>query len=60
MTIRDRIFELQDLKYKQFHSKLCPNNNNIIGVRIPVLKRFAKDLYKEDRDVINKIGDAYY
>ena len=60
MNIRDRIFELQDLKYKEFHSKLCPNVSNIIGVRVPVLRQFAKELYKEDNEVINKIGNKYY
>ena len=60
MKIRDKLFELQDLKYKEFHSGICPNNDNIIGIRVPVLKKLAKDLYKSDKDILTKIGDKYY
>ena len=45
--IRERILELADSKYKEFHSSLCPNTDNIIGVRIPVLRNLAKELLKE-------------
>lgn len=58
--IREKLFELQDLKYKNFHSNLCPNNDNIIGVKVPILKKFARELYKEDKEVLTKIGDTYY
>lgn len=58
--IRKRLFELQDLKYKEFHSNLCPNNDNIIGIRVPILKSFAKQLYKEDKNILNKLGNTYY
>ena len=33
-SIREKLFELQDKKYQEFHSKLCPNVNDIIGVRM--------------------------
>jgi len=39
-----RLFEMQDLKYKEFHSKLCPGTENIIGVQVPKLRKIAKDL----------------
>lgn len=35
---------MQDLKYKEFHSSLCPNVDNIIGVQIPKLRNIAKEL----------------
>lgn len=47
-TIRKRIIELSDEKYKKFSSSLCPNNDNIIGVRVPILRKFAKELLKEN------------
>ena len=58
--IRKKLFELQDLKYKEFHSNLCPNNDNIIGIRVPILKKFARELYKEDNNILTKLGDTYY
>lgn len=59
--IRKKIIELADLKYKEFHSSLCPKTDNIIGVRVPVLRNYAKDLAKQDyRKYLNDIGNDYY
>lgn len=43
--IREKIKQLADTKYKEFHSGLCPGTNNIIGVRVPVLRKLAKEIY---------------
>ena len=52
MTTKDievRLFELQDLKYRDFHSSLMPNvdKEKVIGVRTPLLRSYAKALTKE-------------
>ena len=46
--IRKHLFELQDLKYREFHSKLMPaiSEDVIIGIRTPVLRAYAKELIK--------------
>ena len=49
--IRNKLYEIQDLKYKEFHSSLCPNVDNIIGVQVPKLRTIAKQLVKEDKKV---------
>ena len=48
--IQKILFENQDLKYRDFHSKLMPTveKEKIIGVRIPILRSLAKDLYKTE------------
>ena len=48
MNIRNILFENADLKYKEFHSKLMPTvaPDNVIGVRIPVLRKIAKEFEK--------------
>lgn len=46
--IRRKIEELADEKYREFHTGLCPNSNEIIGVRVPVLRNFAKEIVKEE------------
>ena len=58
----NKLFELQDLKYKIFQSSLCPDVNTIIGVRIPVLRKYAKELLTEYylEDLLKDIGDNYY
>ena len=48
--VLSRLFENQDLEYRDFHSKLMPtvNKNRIIGVRTPVLRKIAKEFNKSD------------
>lgn len=58
--IREELFELQDKKYQEFHSKLCPNVEDIIGVRIPVLRRLAKQIAKENPKEFLEETPKYY
>lgn len=48
--IKNDLLSMQDKTYKDFHSKLMPtiNSNSIIGVRVPVLRDYAKKLFKEN------------
>lgn len=48
--IQKKLFELQDLKYKDFSAKLIPgiNPDSVIGVRTPALRSLAKELYKKE------------
>ena len=45
--IRNRLFELADPVYRDFQSSLIPNSDRdiFIGVRTPVLRAYAKELY---------------
>lgn len=62
--IQKQLFELQDLGYKEFHSKLMPTvcKDKIIGVRVPQLRKFAKELNKSDlkADFLNTLPHKYY
>ena len=44
--IRDRLFELQDTEYRDFHSRLMPTIDKelVIGVRMPQLRKLMKEL----------------
>lgn len=56
-----RFFDLQDKKYQEFHSKLCPNIDNIIGVRLPELRKIAKEIAKTDwQTFIKNVKNEYY
>lgn len=46
--IKEKIFELSDPEYQRFQRKLCPNINNIVGVRLPLLRKLAKEISKDD------------
>ena len=47
-TITDGLFALKDENYRRFHAKLIPDIpiDNIIGVRTPVLRKYAKEVAK--------------
>ena len=61
--ITERLLSLQDLKYKQFHSKLIPTVHPevIIGVRTPKLRELAKELKgTPEADAFLKTLPHYY
>lgn len=60
--IQNKLLLMQNLKYKEFHSQLCPGTNNIIGIRIPILRNYAKQLIKQYnyKELLNEIGNQYY
>ncbi|SFL75752.1 DNA alkylation repair protein [Pelosinus propionicus] len=60
-TIKERIRSLADEEYRQFQSKLVPGADNILGVRLPRLRKLAKELAKNDwRSTIAVVQDEYY
>ena len=46
--ILEKLFQIQDLKYREFHSRLMPTVSKelIIGVRTPDLRKLAKEISK--------------
>lgn len=60
--IKNDLIKLADKKYKEFHSGLCPGVDNILGIRVPVLREYAKNLVKEYtlEELIYNIDDEYY
>ena len=49
--IYDRLLDMQDLTYGDFVAKLLPTvpRERIIGVRLPALRKYAKELAKSER-----------
>ena len=62
--IQDILFEMQDVKYKEFIRKLIPtvDPNSVIGVRTPELRKLAKKLMKEGTyaDFLNHLPHSYF
>lgn len=60
--IKQELKQLADEKYKEFHKGLCPGTENILGIRVPVLRDYAKKLSKECeiRELLNCIDNEYY
>lgn len=62
-NIQKKLFQLQDVDYGDFHSKLMPNiaREKIIGIRVPVLRRFVKELSEaEKEDFLQQLPHTYY
>lgn len=61
--IEEKLFELQDKKYKDFHRKICNNSKlEIIGVRVPELRRLAQQIIAENefKDFLENEDIKYY
>ena len=60
-NVRKTLLALADEDYRIFHSKLVPGTENILGVRVPELRKLAKKLVKEDwREYFEAAPDMYY
>ena len=60
--ILKQLFELQDKKYQEFQKKLCPGTESIVGIRVPVLRNYAKELLKkyDFKELMECVNDNYY
>jgi len=62
--VRKDLFDMQDIAYRAFHSKLIPNVNPdvIIGVRTPALRKYAKKLSKTSQaeEYLTILPHTYY
>ena len=60
MNIEERLFALQDLKYREFHKSLVPTaaEDYIIGVRMPQLRALAKEI--EPQPFFDTLPHKYY
>lgn len=47
-SLQAELQALQDLQYQKFHSSLLPGVENIIGVRMPLLRKLAKEMLRDD------------
>ncbi|MDE5966263.1 MAG: DNA alkylation repair protein [Lachnospiraceae bacterium] len=62
--IKKRLFDLQDIEYKEFQTKLMPTveGDRVIGVRTPDLRRLAKELKgtEEAEAFLRDLPHLYY
>lgn len=60
-SLLNLLFKNQDKKYKLFNDKIINTNLNTIGVRVPILKKIAKKILKEDYKLfLNEVKNDYY
>lgn len=50
-----------DPSYREFNSKLIPGVENVLGIRIPVLRNIVKEMSEEEREVfLNSLPHKYH
>ncbi len=60
-TIKEQLLELADEKYQKFSAALIPNINNVMGVRLPELRKLAKKIAREDwRAYLKRAENEYF
>ena len=53
--LQERLFAMQDKQYAAFQAKLTPGvpMESFIGIRVPVLRKFAKEFLQRRQDARN-------
>lgn len=46
--LQSRLLDLQDVGYREFHLKACPQAQHVIGVRVPEQRKLAKEITRGD------------
>ncbi len=59
-TIREQLLELAEEDYRKFSSTLLPNVDNILGVRLPKLRKISKQIVKGDWRSYLKATESEY
>ena len=63
-SLQERLFAMQDKQYAAFQSKLTPGvpPESFIGIRVPELRKFAKEFAKEVEvnDFVHQLPHKYY
>lgn len=64
MSITNMLFNMQDIDYALFQSRLIPNikKEKIIGVRMPAIRKLAKEITQERKahEFLNALPHYYY
>lgn len=55
--IRARLLSLADAGYRDFHSRLLPGVDNVLGVRVPALRGLAKEIARGDWEAFLEEND---
>ena len=55
------LLSLEDMNYKEFNKKITFTKDKMIGIRIPILRKIAKDIAKTDvKSFLDLMTDTYY
>lgn len=53
--------DISEQNYKEFHSKLCFTKYEILGIRVPILRKIAKQISKTNyQEFLKLCSNTYY
>ena len=59
--LKEKLIEMSEDKYREFAMKLLPDIDNVLGVRLPFLRKTAKEFARGDwRTVLQNIDNEYF
>lgn len=59
--IRNRLQQMAEIKYRAFSAKLLPGVDNILGVRVPLLRKLAREVSRGDwQNYLAVTQDKYF
>ena len=59
--IKQKIRNLAEEGYQQTQKKICPGQEHILGVRIPLLRKYAKEIaHKDWKSYLSEMDQAYF
>lgn len=59
--LQERLLDLQDTGYREFHLKTCPQAQHVLGVRVPEQRKLAKEITRGDFwQFLDEIQPYYY
>ncbi|MCM1151735.1 MAG: DNA alkylation repair protein [Alistipes sp.] len=60
-TLREQLFGMADLRYRDFSASLTPGAGKMIGVRLPLLRNIAREIARGDwRAWLEEAEDEYF
>lgn len=61
MTLREQLLEMAEAGYRAFTMPLMPGVEHVIGIRIPILRKMAKEIARGDwRTYLSSADDLYF
>ena len=61
MTIREQLLEMAEPRYRDFTMPLMPGVRNVIGIRLPLLRKIAREIVRGDwRTYLAQAEELYF
>lgn len=60
MTVREQLLEMAEPRYREFISPLMPGEEHVIGIRIPQLRRIAREIARGEWRAYLDTAEGFY